>query len=367
MIGDATGCKFDLVSAFADDLKAHTSSRIMLSIVGIVFAEWEKDTEMTFSPPKCEALASTILPNQSTLPTVKVGGLPIKVKPSIIYLGVTMTARGISSKHLTTAAAKACRVVDDMHAVGAIYRGMRARKALALWKTFVRPLWEYAMPLTPLSPSSIAAIENVEQLFWSKTIGPVALFQLQKVRFLLGLESVSERKHTLVHAFRDRVSRKAALTAAECPRKNQIEFDDFNHRFKRAEATVAANETLNALMAHAPLSKLEREAVMLRRRRQGSTKMSRPFDVPAVNHLPPVLLDDDALVRRLGYSWYLSNFPRKDLLKANGMPKSEVESCCMAVTTLAKLPTLNDTQRQQMGAALKRLNATKEPIRAPIR
>lgn len=153
--------KTDVVTAFADDLKSHTSSVFFLALTLRLFAEWEIESKTKFSPAKCACLAGRLVPARATVSQCCVGGVPLSVFNKVTYLGESLSSSGLSHHGLISARYAAKTRVFLLHQLGLLYYGMPLEHALRLWKSFVRPLYDYAVALTQLNGATATAAARV--------------------------------------------------------------------------------------------------------------------------------------------------------------------------------------------------------------
>lgn len=160
----------------------------------------------------------------------------------------------------------------------------------------------------------------------------------------------------LAHGLVSQVQKKANLTATERPLLNAREFADLTQWFKRAQTTLRNNPTVALLVPNEAMPPDERRTVAHIKRKRACTSLKRPFNVLVRDHLPPLMCDNDALVCRLAFGWYLGAFPRIDMTRDRGIAKETTEKKCESLEKLTRKSKMSKVEREDAAAILLCLN-----------
>lgn len=112
---------------------------------------------MTWAPPKSRALIHLNDGNEFIL-----SGQILEVVLKMVYLGVTISTRGIENDSLSKRIGNAKRRVHQLRNVGLLLRTL-PRMSIRFYKSLVRPLFEYGLHLSKPSMQQIISARELEQ------------------------------------------------------------------------------------------------------------------------------------------------------------------------------------------------------------
>lgn len=109
-----------------------------------------------FNPAKCEVM------NAST--TLRIYNADLPTTTQFQYLGVTFGPRGIDWRaHIERMKAKTMRLLGFYSSIGFHAGGYRERSRIQLYKTFLRPVFEYGMAVMPAVKTYANSLDSIQQ------------------------------------------------------------------------------------------------------------------------------------------------------------------------------------------------------------
>jgi hypothetical protein len=128
--------------AFADDCNIHAQTAVGIVALLAIAEEWSLRVGMLFAPGKC------ILISEQPNPDYKIYNNVIGHEPRSLYLGIMISEDGIEWEGTATK-----RIVKTQAAIG-LFRdggmnltGFAPTASIQIFKTFIRPIYEYGMSL----------------------------------------------------------------------------------------------------------------------------------------------------------------------------------------------------------------------------
>jgi hypothetical protein len=145
--------------AFADDVNIHSKTAFgMVSLLRLV-EDWSTMVGMTFAPHKC------ILISAAANPAYQLYGQAISNEESSLYLGISVTQKGIDPVKSVSARLEKARKVISMLAEGGMNLGGFTPSASGnIFKSFIRPIYEYGMALLEWPAPQRDAIQKVQNM-----------------------------------------------------------------------------------------------------------------------------------------------------------------------------------------------------------
>ncbi len=145
------------LALYADDavLLAYTEAALARLLAASV--AWADRVGLRFAPLKCFAMAS--IPMQ----VLSIKGIPIGQKEEFCYLGTMITPKGIDMTSSLKPRIQAARTTANwLRTKGMNGKGWRPATSLAMYRTFVQPLFEYGLALKTLDKTELAPIQQVQ-------------------------------------------------------------------------------------------------------------------------------------------------------------------------------------------------------------
>jgi hypothetical protein len=141
---------------FADDANLHAMTKAEAQAILVTCEEWSDEYGMRFAPTKCFVLCSRRV-------TLKLYGVALPRVTVTKYLGVFFSAKGIDWPTTINELAKKARgIVGMMVRLGFNGTGWPPRSCVNVFKTFIRPLWEYVLQLGILPRKYLQRLQCVQ-------------------------------------------------------------------------------------------------------------------------------------------------------------------------------------------------------------
>jgi hypothetical protein len=242
---------------FADDLAIHAGTPAQLQYLLRICQDWSIQNGIEFQPLKCIYLANSASPNSRFL----IYDQHIPQANSIDYLGLPFTTSGIDfPTNATRRAQKAKQVVNALNAVGMNIAGFPPAASARLYKSFIRPVFEYGSQLTLSTAKVLQKAQNyaLRKIFSAHTSTSTNALQklLHMEPFLLRNEIISAQFYARLHNstdlsipavrfYRSAVeARRPVSLATELHNKNRVwpkanRLLFLNNRLRRAQSKPA--------------------------------------------------------------------------------------------------------------------------------
>ena len=180
-------------SAYADDLKfianlvRHSFVKIQSNINRVY--DWSVAMDMPLSIEKCLVLHCG---SNNPQYQYQCGSGVLSATDSAADLGITRSADGTYSEHISTVAQKGRRLV------GMCFRGIQSRDPMFLmrvYRTYILPVLSYASPIwTPYLRQDVEELESVQRRFTKRLVGMKSCSYGTRLRNLSLLSLESQRK-----------------------------------------------------------------------------------------------------------------------------------------------------------------------------
>ncbi len=133
---------------------------------------WRNEYDMARSPKKCYVLA----PRADTRNKWLLAGACIAESKTAEYLGVIIENRGITDENTVLRIGNAISRQRFNEVLGNVLWTIQYWAILKLCKTFIRPVWEYAIHLSPMSVKSGVNCTKLDKSLWRpfRKVGPTA-------------------------------------------------------------------------------------------------------------------------------------------------------------------------------------------------
>ncbi len=128
---------------FADDVILLARNNTELHSMLHKCTEWAAVTGMVWSTSKC----SNVTRNKSLGP-FRLAGDTRAIQSKTTYLGVTIASGGVAEDMAVERLIRGRKRIQMISTLG-MFRGSIKKKSIKIFKTFIRPLWEYSIHLTP--------------------------------------------------------------------------------------------------------------------------------------------------------------------------------------------------------------------------
>lgn len=134
-------------------------------------------------------------------------GVALSQVPDFVYLGVPFNMRGIDNKLLTTQRAKGTlATMATLHRMGANRSGFSLLLSSRLYKTFVRPRFEYGLAISTMSKADLKIIEKLQDRCLRLMVGGHPTSSIAALKLITNIPSVSWRIDVLITKFCIRTS-----------------------------------------------------------------------------------------------------------------------------------------------------------------
>lgn len=134
-------------------------------------------------------------------------GVALPQVPDFVYLGVPFNMRSIDNKLLTTQRAKGTlATMATLHRMGANRSGFSLLLSSRLYKTFVRPKFEYGLAISTMSKADLKIIEKLQDRCLRLMVGGHPTSSTAALKLITNIPSVSWRIDVLITKFCIRTS-----------------------------------------------------------------------------------------------------------------------------------------------------------------
>ena len=290
-------------SLWADDVLLMAKSPSGLQWLLDVATRWAEEWGMSWNtgPGKSEVLG------KDDERRFSLANKHLRQVPEVEYLGVTLDRKGLSAKKSVERIKKAKQRLGMLDIIGFNRRGFYPAVSIRVYETFVRPMTEYALPLTPLSPALLRASSQLELQFLRQAFGLYAAKRPGPYRVICRLESLTERRAALARRMSNRWGE--LFNRAELQELCNLEGQCVEMLSRAANRNPQLREIHDGL---ATQSVQEKPELLARRRWEAyNGGRKRRVPLPRRGELPPVLsISKDRRVRTMALQWYCHWFPR---------------------------------------------------------
>lgn len=146
--------------AFADDIGLHARSTSLLQELLRICEAWSLDSGMQFQPLKCVALEDS---NQPQDPPLEIYGTPLATSEEVSYLGIPFSTSGILfEKNFLARSEKARSTAAALNRMGMNLTGFPQSASALLYKSFIRPIFEYGLALKIKQRQTLTALARTQ-------------------------------------------------------------------------------------------------------------------------------------------------------------------------------------------------------------
>lgn len=292
-----------MASLFVDDVLGLACTWLHLMQFLDRSQRWAVNTGMVWNIAKSCGLS---LPHQTS-----VAGTPLPSRPDTLYLGVTVTPKGVSNKRLLERIAAARGLLYKLRSTTRHWRtSLKQRRAFV--KTFILSVADYALFLHPLTKEVLEKAEMLDALCVNYIVGlTVPPQQRARARYMTRFLSfpARRRRNTIqtIGRFRARV-----VSNPE---------DERNHVLWQAIASYGTTRFVSKQVSKMDLAALAGwvdEQLMLSDILDWKNTNKHKRWIPEGKRLPPALRAEAAPhIERHIIRWYLNNIPAHRALSAN--------------------------------------------------
>lgn len=157
-----------------------------------------------WKPEKCAVInhPSDRIDAVNPRPPLSLYGVALPQVQDFVYLGVPFSMRGIDNKLLTTQRAKGTiGAMATLHRMGANRSGFSLMLSSRLYKTFVRPKFEYGLAISSLATADLKAIEKLQDRCLRLMVGGHPTSSTAALKLITNIPSVSWRIDVLITKF----------------------------------------------------------------------------------------------------------------------------------------------------------------------
>jgi hypothetical protein len=185
---------------FADDLELHGGTTVDLQILLDISQAWSLRNGMEFQPSKCFYLSATSSPHSR----FTIYGQNIPQASTVDYLGIPFNINGIDFLlNATRRSQKSKQVANCLNMAGMNIAGFPPDASARLYKSFIRPVFEYGAQLTLSTTKILQKAQNyaLRKIFSAHTSTSTnALQKLLHVEpFLLRNQIISSQFYARLH------------------------------------------------------------------------------------------------------------------------------------------------------------------------
>ncbi|KAI0562920.1 Endonuclease-reverse transcriptase [Gracilaria domingensis] len=275
---------------FADDVKLQARTKTVLQNMLDMSTTWASEYKMTWGLPKCFVLQS----QNGTPENFKLAGQSVQNVSSVEYLGVQLSAEGITEQRTVQRCEAAHLKLQELKNIGFWSQWLGVIRTIQLCKLVILPIAEYAIHLTPHSEMLQKKYSSVQVAIRRMIIATVARRDEARAQKLLQLPPLSYRKAILLSHLENRLERNVS-----CYDPNTT-------------MEIIAREDLAALRLHRRLFALppnsSRKALQCMWSRLCQT-VARPMPCMRQNEFVPILKLKSSSLRNAGVGWYFNRFP----------------------------------------------------------
>jgi hypothetical protein len=345
-LGDAEPA--DAATLWADDVNVTQPSAPALQQALDRCTQWAASMGMQWNTAPAKSMVLSLPDTEpSTHPLFVLAGAPLHVTPSAEYLGTTFTLHGLTTHKTLERLAAAKKRLLSLVPVGLNRHGWPATISLHVYKTFIRPMFEYALHLLPADPAVTRAIDDLDMTFCGIAFGAWARRHGIRLRKFCRLSSPHPRRICLVTKFRARLEALVTDHAAQ----SLTEAATHQLGLSALEA-LAHYEEVQDILSSPSLSPDDLRQLQ-----------SAAWDLPdmwRVRHLaaaatlrslPPVFkLPRTRGLFSLGLQWYFHRFPRRPSQVVHQLGPAGASA--LRTLCLLQRPALTASQLCQVRAAI---------------
>ncbi|MCU7859181.1 MAG: endonuclease/exonuclease/phosphatase family protein, partial [Candidatus Thiodiazotropha sp. (ex Lucinoma kastoroae)] len=180
----------DRISQFADDIVIWESTKTIETAAGRTqkrlnrIKKYFERLGLALSPEKCIAVKFTRKRKSGGEPSIRIGGEQIKYANSAKYLGVTFD-RGVTWKdQINTILKTSKKRVGIINFIGKHHNGLNQKYMITLYKSFVRPVLEYASEIWgDASKTNLAKLNSIQHKALTSCLGVNRLAHKKDVNY----------------------------------------------------------------------------------------------------------------------------------------------------------------------------------------
>lgn len=274
-----------VANAYADDILLLSRTQEGLQASLDIASRWGRQHNMTWNISKCTAIMPTSGNMQAYL-----NGVPMPRKDEAVYLGVTITSKGITDKNNQ----ERTRNALSLFRLCSRQNTLRYHERRSLVTTYIYPKMTYAIHVVPLTVTHQHLAERLDDsiLPWILGIGKCNKQQdLPRMRALTHIPSLRGRREEMMRArFRSAQKRCSDRTL---PLPTRLRQQEIRTRWRQQISNPILQSTKHGEWAYANNST---------RHIPGITKTG-----------PPAMKTKDISeqTRKVAVQWYLNRFPRR--------------------------------------------------------
>ncbi len=191
------------LTMFADDVIILARSGRELQSMLDKCTEWAEATGMVWSTSKC-----AIVTRNKAECTFLLARDSLVSLPKTDYLGVTIDHEGVAEDKTVHRLKRARKRVQMISTLGMFRGGISSQKCINIFTTFIRPLWEYSIHLTPHTVRIRKEHSLVMQDVVQAIFGKWARKYVRRLSILCGFEPEKQRRATLARSLLHRLEIK---------------------------------------------------------------------------------------------------------------------------------------------------------------
>jgi hypothetical protein len=184
---------------FADDANLHAMTKAEAQAILATCEQWSDEYGMRFAPTKCFVLCSRRV-------TLRLYGVALPQVPSTKYLGVHFSAEGIDWPTTINELTKKARgTVAMLTRLGFNGTGWPPRSCINVFKTFIRPLWEYVLQLGILPSKYLRRLQCAQNFALRSMFTAARCTSSGALHRLTLIETVALRNEILTAKFAEKL------------------------------------------------------------------------------------------------------------------------------------------------------------------
>ena len=275
---------------FADDVKLSAASPEVLQEMLDTSSVWAADHGMTWSTTKCFILQPDL--GREANPTL--AGETLRTVREVEYLGVTITNAGITGASTEKRCANAQLQLRNLVSIGLSRKNLSARRTIQLCRALVLPVAEYAIHLTPHTPSVRKKYEMLQAAVLKTSIGSLPERHMARARKLTKIIPHAYRATLLLDKLNKRLKQNAQKMSEQSRERAIAEGDIHSLGIHRRRCNIppeCREGSLNSMWG--ALCKTA----------------ARPIPNMKEPQTPPILSSRNPRTRHQGIRWYFNKFP----------------------------------------------------------
>lgn len=313
---------------------------------------WAEENEMTWNTKigKSQVLEG---PREASF---YLAGTKLSNTQEARYLGVSVKQGSVTEEHLVARIRAAQGRLQQLAIIGFNRSGYPPELSIRVFKGLVRPMFEYALPLTPIGPAALIAYNSLEAQLLRQTFGDYASAsgRRQRMRILCRLPSLEERKGVLTRKLVARI--QGGAEGARAAQLTDLEKIDVTKEFRCAEGELRRllgledGEADRRANRKAGLSQADitKRWVAYNRTKVRKIPVTRKWGVP-----PVMGISKKRRTRAMAIRWYVHCFPESPTKVCERMGVAGRK--CME--TLARVLPRQVVSKKAMAEAAKAIEA----------